>query len=170
MPTLAKSLLPVLDLVRGISGILGFRPTSITVRVVTWTGSRPGLGTSSYVDTPLWVATDTSSPQNPRVVPVTNKDILASGGLYTNEDVKVGPLTPSFPASAVLPGGGYTPGQINPPQPTAGSAYQEIHFKLAGGGYQSPMWFQRIGDSVISATRYFVVLRRSGNQQPGGAP
>lgn len=170
MPTLAQALLPVLDLVRGISGILGFRPTSVTVRVVSWTGSAPGRGSSSFVDTPLYVATDTSSPQNPRVVQMSDQDVFASGGLYTNQDVKVGPLTPAFPASAVLPGGGYNPSSLNPPQPTAGSVYQEIHVKLAGGGFQFPVWFQRIGDEVISATRYFVVLRRSANQQPGGAP
>jgi hypothetical protein len=169
IPSLAQGLLPLLDQVRGISGILGFRPTTVTIRVVTWTG-RPGVGTSSYVDTPLQVMTATSTPQNPRVVPITNKDILASGGLYTEEDVKVGPLTPQFAASAGLAGGGYAPSAINPPQGTAGASYKEIHFKLAGGGYQFPVWFERIGDSVISTTRYFLVLRRAGNQQPGGAP
>jgi hypothetical protein len=166
IPTLAQGLLPLLDAVRGIPGTLGFRPISVTVRVVTWTGTKPGQGAQSYVDTPLLVGNGT---QNPRVIQVTDKDALASNSLYTNQAVKVGPLTPAFAASLGSPGGGVTAAQLNPPLAAAGST-TEIFFKLSGSGYQFPVWFKRVSDEVMRPTQYFVVLERSGNQQPGGAP
>jgi hypothetical protein len=167
MGNLRDGLLPVLDTVRGVAGILGLRNTAVTVRVVSWTGARQGLGTSSFVDTKLLVKGQT---QNPRVKQLTARDVFASGGVYSTQDVRVGPLTPSFPLSAFVAAGGVALGTVNPPPPTAGSVYQEIFWKVEGGGFLVPRWFVLFGDDLVSPTRYFVVLRRCGNQQPGGAP
>ena len=167
--TLAQGILPMLDALRGLRGELGFALISVTVRVVTWPGNAPGQGgAATIVNTPLYVATATGSPQNPRVVQMKDHDALASGGLYTNQMVKVGPLTPAFAASIANLAGGYAASAINPPTSTTGC--QEIFFKLAGAGFQFPVWFKRVGDEVERATRYFIVLERSGDQNPGGVP
>ncbi|HEY2516955.1 MAG TPA: hypothetical protein VGI39_39055 [Polyangiaceae bacterium] len=165
-PSLAQGLLPLLDSVRGISGALGFRPISVTIRVISWPGAPSRGAPTSLVDTPLLVGWAT---QNPRVLQLTDRDVIASGGLYTTQDFKVGPLTPAFAASPGIPSGGYLPSQLDPPVGGVG-ATKEILFKLTGGGFQFPVWFERKGDQVASATRYFLVLRRSANQKPGGQP
>lgn len=168
MADFADAFLPALDQLRGIAGILGFRGTKVTVRVVSWTGARQGLGIQSYIDTVLTVASN--NPQNPRVTQVNARDALASGGLYTNQDLKVGPFSPPFLATALIKAGGIGHDIINPLQPTAGSSYKEIHFKVEGKGFQFPVWFERIEDEAIPTLHRFLFLRRSGNQQPGGVP
>lgn len=184
IPSLATSTLPALDQLRGLRGQLGYAPIAVTVRVVTTAAGAPGQGgPPTIVDTPLYVATSTPTgeggvdndapvtfgPQNPRVVQVSDRDALASNGLYTNQEMKVGPLTPEFMATLAWESGGVAASTLDPPvAPGAGS--KEIFFKLSGGGYQQPVWFKRIGDSVEHSTRYFVILKRSGNQNPGGIP
>ena len=169
MADFVTSFKPALDQLRGIAGILGYRETSVTIRVVTWTGKAPGQGTSSYIDTPIKVA---SGLYNPRVTQITERDAIASGGLYSNQDMKVGPFTPPFDATAFIAAGGVSMDTINPPQTKpVGSGVKEIHYKLEGKGFGDiGMWFERVGDETVPPTRRFLYLRRSGIQQPGGAP
>jgi hypothetical protein len=167
---LAQGTLSMLDALRGLRGILGYSPISVTVRVVTSSGGAPGQGAIvSVVDTPLLVMTATNTPQNPRVIQVRERDALASGGIYSNQAMKVGPLTPAFMASIVGPAGGFPASTLNPPVAPDGSV-AEVHFKLSGAGFQFPVWFKRVADEVEHATRYFVILERSGFQNPGGVP
>lgn len=155
-----------IDDIRGIPGQIGIRPTSITRRVVTFLGGKPGQGNQTFIDQQLLVGIGS---QSPKVAQVTDKDAMASGGLYTNQAVRVGPMTPGYAASIFSLSAGVPASVLNPPMVASGAS-AEIFFKLSGGGYQFPVWFKRVSDEVISATKYFVVLERSGNQQPGGAP
>lgn len=173
-PNLAQGTLAMLDALRGLRGILGYAPISVTVRVITSTGGAPGQGGApTVVDTPLLVATATGEqafpPQNPKVVQVKERDALASGGIYSNQAMKVGPLTPAFAAWVAGPAGGVAASTLNPPPAITGST-SEIFFKLAGAGFQLPVWFKRVADEVEHATRYFLILERSGVQNPGGIP
>jgi hypothetical protein len=166
-PTLASALLPVVDTVRGIPGILGFHGTTVTARLVTWLGTRPGVGECTIVDTPLLVMSNT---QNPRVRQLSDKDALASGGIYTNQDIRVGPVTPPFEANEFVAEGGVEHATIDPPMIAAGTGAKQIFFKLAGRGFQFPVWFVRVGDETVPPLRRFLTLRRAGNQLPGGVP
>lgn len=169
MATLVDALNPALDQLRGIPGILGYRQTSVTVRIVTWTGSKPGLGTVSYVDTPIKVG---GGLYNPRVTQVTERDAIASGGMYSNQDLKVGPFTPPFLATFFIAAGGVSHEVIDPLQTNPiGTGVKEIFFAVAGKGFLGEKaWFERVGDEAIPSTRRYLYLRRTGKQQPGGAP
>jgi hypothetical protein len=168
MADFLDSFLPALDQLRGVAGILGYRQIAVTVRVVTWTGNIPGKGTSSFVDTPITVM---SGAQNPRVTQVTERDVIASGGLYSTQDVKVGPFTPPFGATFFIAAGGVSQTTTDPSQTVpASSGFKEIHYALTGKGYPNKAWFERVGSDNVSPTRWIVYLRKSGIQQPGGAP
>lgn len=151
MSTFASDLLPDLDDIRGIADELGLRPFTVTVRVRTWSGSRPGVGTKTDVDTVLTVAGGT---QHPKVKQISAHDVVASGGLYTTADWRIGPMTPPFV------GGGVTYGTIDPATTTTA---REVGYKIEGGMFPSGgAWFERISDENDSALHSFVVVRKSG--------
>lgn len=148
---LATAILPALDGIRGIPGILGLNPFTVTIRVRTWTGVRVGLGTKTDTDTVLTVGCACANGLQPvRVKQLSAKDVVASGGLYTDKDYKVGPLTPTYVT------GGVADSTINPPMnanPT------EVLFKMTGPGLPAAgQWFQRIRDEETALHKY-VFLR-----------
>ncbi len=116
-PTLGSDLLEALDDIRSIGGELGLRPWSCTVRVRTWTGARVGLGDRTDVDTPIVNMASNGVAQPVYVKQLSRKEIIASGGLYTDRDWKVGPITPPYPSILRVPAGGFDDTTIDP-QPT----------------------------------------------------
>jgi len=100
--SLRTDLLPVVDLLRGLTGpdVLDIRTAQLTIRTRTWSGTEVGEGTPTDSDLVL--------PKNYRVDSLTTKEIASSGGRFSDDAVKVGPITPAFD------GGGYTPEMLNP--------------------------------------------------------
>jgi hypothetical protein len=145
--SLRTSLLSAVDAIRGsVPGALDLRQFAVTVRVRTWTGTRVGLGTKTDVDTTLMVG-----GYNPNVERISAKDVVASGGLYTAGDYRIGPLTPAYAT------GGTAVGAINPPTATAP---QEVLYHLVGPGLPSGgQWCKRVSDETDANFRYEVVVR-----------
>jgi hypothetical protein len=153
-----------LDEIRGIPADLGKRAYSVTVRVNAWTGGRPGSQGSSKVttDTPLLVNGNRS---NPKVVQADSDDAIASGGLYTNEDLTVGPLTPAYAASFDRQSAGVAYDTLDPA--VLGNTVDEIFFLVKGPGMPpGGAWFERVSEDSTSTTRTFITLKRSANQSP----
>jgi hypothetical protein len=154
-----------LDEIRGIAGELGLRVYSVNLQVATWSGSRVGQGTKTV--SPLTFTNTAGLSGDPlpnvRVRQLSRKEVVASGGLYTDRDFKVGPMTPAFAATLAQYGGGYTDQQIDP---LATSTPTEIIWNVMGpsippGGAS----FSKVGEEATSM-HYFVVLRQSGRTGP----
>ena len=159
--SLRDALLPVLDTIRSIAGIpaIGIRPYTVKIRVRVWSGSRPGVGSYQDTDTVLSNTITLSGVLTTvpvRVRPVSTKDVIASGGLYTDHDFRVGPMTPQFAT------GGYTGAQLDP-VPTG--AATEIIWLMSGPDIPSNSVFAKIGEEG-TALHYYVTLRQQGQVMP----
>lgn len=149
----ASSILPSLDAIRGITGGLGLHKFTVLRRLIHWDGGAPGLGTKTFTDTPLFV----NGNQNPKVAQVSGKDIILSGGQYTDQDYKIGPFTPTFP------GGGIADATVDPVVVPG----DELHFFLNGPGLSpNGAWFKRIGDVSDSSLHVYLIVRATGNTNP----
>jgi hypothetical protein len=98
-----------------------------------------------------------------RVEQVSRSEALASGGQYTSRDLKVGPMTPVFAATAFGPGGGFDDNSIDP-APTGQSV--EIIWILAApsGTFGIPargVIAEKRGEEA-TALHYTAVLRSTG--------
>lgn len=160
------TILPALDALRAIGGKLGLRVFSVVVRRRTWTGSRPGVGTKTDVDTALTVQSADGSLQPARVRQVSRSEVFSSGGQYAARDLRVGPLTPAFAASLFLPGAGFDDTTINP-APTALAT--EIIWILKGvpdGSHGIPAGgiVCELRGQESTALHYVAVLRSTGRQ------
>ena len=151
--TLRDALLPAIDALRGIPATLGLRLYSVQVMYQTWSGSRVGMGTrtNSAFQT-LKVATGTAQVA---VHQVSQRDIIASGNLYTDQDLKVGPITPPYTGSTK------DDDQISIFDPPS-SPPTEVWFFVTGPGYSSGAWFKKVGDDVSRPFSYFIYLRKTG--------
>ncbi len=147
--TLRDDLLPRIDALRAIPGQLGFRPyTSVRIRTRTWSGTRPGDGTSDDVWTTL-----TTGGQPAKVSQMNLRAIAASNGQYLDGDCTVGPLTPAFS------GGGYEPEDI---ASSVSARNVERHVVLEGPGEPDggSVW-QIVNPQTSRALRYLLVIRRT---------
>lgn len=148
-------LLPVVDKLRGIPGLFGLRIFTVSVVTRTWNGSRPGVDNSTSTDTTKGVKVDLGTYRT-KVTQITARDVIASGGMYTDQDVRVGPITPPYTGST-QDGDAIT---VFDPLPNA--APQEIFFNIQGDGYPAGgAWFKKISQDVTRPMRYEFVLRRS---------
>lgn len=152
--TLRDALLPAIDAIRGIPAQLGLRLYTVAITARTWTGARPGIGTSSDVTTGIKI--DLGIYQT-KVTQITERDIIASGGLYNDQDLRVGPITPPFAGSTA------DNSAISVFDPPVGAAPVELFFLItgpnmpAGGAY-----FKRIGVDVSKSFRYMFTIRKTG--------
>jgi hypothetical protein len=139
---LRDNLLPVANTLRAKAEAFGVRRYSVTVRQRTWSGGRPGLGTMTPTDLTL-------SPR-PRVRAVSSREIAASGGTFTQGDLRIGPITPSNGA-----GVGYTAAQL---APDVSSANGDVMYVLVGDDGTT---VARLVDrpSVDRSLGWFVVVR-----------
>jgi len=181
-------LLPVFEQLRGkIPGALDLRPYKVTVRVRTWTGARPGLGTATDVDVPLY-----NAGFNVKVTAISMKDVVASGGRYSAGDFRIGPFTPPYettsatsyelnpgllgilaalglPFTPPLSSPATTPSgvqlaMIDPPRTSATTA-REVFFLLEGPGFPNEgAWCRRVEANTFSNFRSEIVVRRTGER------
>lgn len=152
--TLRDSLLPALDVIRGIPAQMGLRPHTVSITVRTWSGSRAGLGSNTD--------TTTGIKQDLGIYPIkvrnmSQKDIIASGGLYTDQDVVAGPITPPYIGSLL---DNNAIAIFDPPSQGA-----EVFFLITGPGYPTAgAYFKKIGQRVDTPMRYTLYLRKTAEQ------
>lgn len=147
------SILQPLDSLRSIAGVLGLRPYTVTCRVRVWSGERPGLGSRTDIDTVLY-NTINGVKYPVRVRTRTQRDVIASGGRFSDHDFLVGPMTPQYV------GGGYTIGQLDP-APT--NSATEIVWFMSGPDLPPNAAFSKVGTEG-TALHYTVILRQSGKK------
>ena len=147
------TVLPALDALRSIGDVLGLRPYSVFLLVRTWSGGRPGLGTMSDDALLQMVNTDQNGVAHPvQVAQLSRKDVIASGGAYSDQMLRVGPMTPTYT------GGGFSSSQLDP---TPTGAATEILWKVTGPALPSEgAWFTKIAEEA-SALHFFVTLKRT---------
>ena len=156
---LRTSLLPVVDGVRGLPGLLGLRIYTVQVCYETWVGTdasgRSGFGIGTKTLSPLQSLRVDQGGASPHVRQVSQKDIIASGNLYQDQDLKVGPITPPYTGSTK------DEDQISIFDPPSGMPPEAIHFFVTGPGYASGAWFRKIGDKVDDPISWFIFLRKN---------
>ena len=158
-------ILPALDAIRSIGGMLGLRVFKVTVRKRIWTGARPGApgSTKADLDTVLVNQGADGNSYPVRVKQVSRSEAFASGGQYTARDLRVGPMTPSYLAG-ILAYGGFDDNTVDP-QPTASAT--EVFWILStleGGTHGIPaggIVCEKRGEEN-SALHVYVVLRATG--------
>jgi len=109
------------DGVRAISETtIPIRTTQVIVRTRVWPQriKQPNTSPRDY---------DLVMPLRYLVRYLTSKEIAASGGRYTTEDVRWGPITPLYAGTSGS--GGYSIAQLNP----AADTHTEILYMLSGG-------------------------------------
>lgn len=142
---LRDDLLPMIDELRALPGELGFRPyTSVRIRARTWTGERPGDGTSSDAFVAL-----TTGGQPAKVERLSGRQVAASAGRYLDGDLRVGPLTPTFVA----------PSQLDP---SSNAPNVERHLVLEGPGEPAggSVW-TIIERDVSRSISWYLIVRRT---------
>lgn len=150
--TFASGIRKTLDKVRGIGGKLGLRPFSVIVRVDRWDGGAPGRGGRIRSRTPLLV-----NGQPVKVAQVSNQDAVLSAGLYSNQDLRIGPMTPPFRF------GGVEYATLDPTVSPEDGAVAEMLFEVYGPGLPAGgILFERIRDESDSALHLYVVVRSKG--------
>jgi hypothetical protein len=150
-------LLPVVDKLRGIPGIFGLRLYAVSLVTRTWSGSRPGVDASTSSDATAPMTVDLTK-FNIKVRQVTSREVLASGGDYRDEDLKVGPITPPYQGSTA---DNDAIAIFDPPTATAAT---ELFFNITGPGFQRPAgaWFKKVSQNVTAPMHYEVVVRHTG--------
>ena len=155
MSTLRDDLLADVDDIRGIPGELGIRLFAVSVVVVTDTGARPGLGSRSVTRTPIKTGL---RGQNVKVRNITSRDVIASGGQYTDADIEVGPLTPPFAGMDE----GNSISEWDPKTTTSG---REVYYVVTGPGCADDGdWYVKITSKTDKAFRYMLTLRRTAKR------
>lgn len=155
--SLRDALLPVADNLRGMPAVLGMRIHVVAVRVRTWSGERAGVGQPSDTTTGLKIDLGL---KNVKVRNVSQKDVIASGGLYTDQDLVVGPITPPFQGSTLDNDAIaiFDPVVNGIPQTAV-----EVFFRVQGPGYSTAGdWFQKWGQRTDQPYRYMIYLRKTG--------
>lgn len=120
MATIVEGARPVLDGARSLLDGVGLREFRAYLRVRDWSGGQAGHGTMTETRTELTVA----NGGKPKVVALSPRQVVASGGQLGDTMFEIGPLTPAYP------GGGVTPEDVNPPKVKG----REMHYILVGPG------------------------------------
>jgi hypothetical protein len=150
--TLRDALLPAVDIIRGVPAALGMRLHTVQVVSRSWSGARIGLGTKT--DTTTGVKIDLGIYQT-KVRQVTERDIVASGGLYSSMDLKVGPITPPYAGSAA------DNDAISVFDPPVGTN-TEVFFNIQGPGMPTGgAWFKKVSQDVSRPFRYEFIVRKT---------
>jgi hypothetical protein len=158
-------LLAPLDLIRALPGIpaLNLRPFQVYQRVRVWAGGRPGLGAVTETITQVFNTQVINSVANVypvRVQKVAKRDVIASGGQFSDNDYKVGPMTPSYGTPPLS--GGYGQSSFDPP-PIA-SAVEVVWWVLGPDLPPAPgVIFDKISEEGTDL-HYYVWLRQTGKR------
>jgi len=145
-------LLARVDRIRQIPQRLDLRQNRIFIVVRQWTDQRVGLGTYSDNVTELFI----DHTYRVRVQQINAKDVVASGGLLTQQDVKVGPFTPEYIT------GGVAKLVFDPPPSDSAT---EVLFHVTGHSMgPDGRWFKRLYDMSIRNFTNMIYLQSTGVQ------
>ena len=110
--TVRDALLPALDVIRGIPGLMGLRRVAVALVTKTWPSGTTGIGAPSIASIPIVNANGT----NPRVrqVPGSPSDWLVTC------------VTPSYTTPTA---GGFSIQQLLPDQPTGERSFVRLTFE-----------------------------------------
>jgi len=155
---LVPAILPALDTVRAVGGVLGMRVYSVTHRTRTWTGNRPGLAGTTSTDVDIAITNVLNGTAYPvRISPLTRNDAIASGGRYVTGDFRVGPITPSF-AAGFANAAGYNDAVLDP-TPVANAV--QVFWLMNGPGLATNTICEKVGEEANSM-HYILFLRPTG--------
>lgn len=118
----------IADRVRAVRETLGQAPTSVTIRVESWSGGELGSGTNTPTDTVI-----APVPKVTRLSDVPSYYATGILGAATGDSkarlYEIGPMTTSYA------GGGYTAEQLAPPASTARG--ERLVYLLSGPDFAS---------------------------------
>lgn len=163
MQVIDDDLLSDLDDCRAIRGEVGLIPFKVFVRIREWSGERQGDG-SEFRDGPdLQITVGKGKDKQPvRVRMTTNKDIIASGGIYRDRDLRVGPITPDYGPDSTGASGGFGQALLDPSP--KGDTTTEIFWRVEGGDMApGGSWYEKIGQET-TALHTYVMLRSTGTK------
>lgn len=144
--------LKTLDRARARLDDAGLRPFSVSVRVITWSGTCPGQGVPSVVETPVTVA----GGRRPEITQVFDKDVIA-GGVVTKARWKIANITPAYD------GGGMDPATLDPAN--ASEPNTQVFYVLKGPGMPaSGMLCTKVADKLDRAFGYTIVIETMGRE------
>lgn len=149
--SLVSSILPALDAVRAIPGVLGLCSMGVTRRVRTWSGTSLASGTATNTDTAITLP----GGVNPKVRRVAYKETVQGGGRYQEGDYRIGPLTPTYS------GGGQSVTSLTP---AITSSPTEVYWKLGTGADNADgvVWCSEVQIEADHPMHMYVVVRPLG--------
>ncbi len=149
---LREDLLPAVQAIRNIAVDLGIRRYEVWVRLVTYSGTRVGLGTATTTDTYLG---------RPKVREVSSKDIIA-GTEMGDVVYEIGPFTPESAALTLPDTKSLSPYDLSPVQT---SNPTEIYYLVKGPGLPTAgLLCQRVKDDLDKPFRYMVTVKGIGRK------
>lgn len=148
--SIVSNLLGVIDDARALLDDVGLRSYEVSLRTVTYAGTRVGEGAPTTVDTPITVA----KGKRPKVSVETDRDVAA--GRFSKTTYKVGPLTPPYS------GGGVDPALLDPAKY---SAPTEVFFVLKGPGLPtSGTLCKKVADNFERVFGYTITIESIGRE------
>lgn len=156
MPVVSPAFLAAIDQVRSIRqpSVFNVVPSQLTIQRRVWPGGK--LGALGAASAPT-VTTIVTVPQYYPFKLVQPKEIAGSGGRYERAKLKVGPITPAFPAGPWGPAGGFTQAQL---VPSAASSAEEIIY-LVTGNHAGEYDLVDLTDDKATAWTLTIVRRRT---------
>jgi hypothetical protein len=151
--TFVNRLRAKLDAARVKPALLGLRPFTITVWTRSWSGGRSGLGSV----TDGYQALTVGDGYAPHVRQLSQRDVIASGGLYSEQDLEV-TLTAAYDACSTS--GGFEVSDFDPPRD---GYFKQVLFIVTGPGMPTAgRLYQKKGQRVDSSYSYSLILTATG--------
>jgi hypothetical protein len=148
--TIRDTYLSVLDGHRGrLTSVWDLRRYVVEQVSQTWTGDLPGEGTTTG---PVYTPITVGDGGRPKVAQLSQQDVIASGGLYQDQDLRIGPLTPP------IAGGGGT--EITALDPASAGPAATVMFRITGPGCEGGALYRKVGQDVSANFRYSIIVRR----------
>jgi hypothetical protein len=143
--------------------VWGHRQHEVYIRVSTVTPGAPSYGSyggpgfsASETITETRITVGPLNDSNPKVEQVKQQDVVASGGLYQTQDLRVGPLTPSYP------GGGLDPDIIDPPQ---SATTKSVAYRIVGPSTPAEgAIYAKVGQTITKNYGYYLILRKTAEE------
>lgn len=142
------------DLGLAVPNQIQLRPYTLDLIKISWSGSRPGLGTQTDGYTSLQNLASVSV----RVRQVSKEDINLSGGRLSQQHLKVGPFV--FPYDITTATGGIDPLIFSTPASTV----SETYIRIKGPNYPATgNFFRKVWDDANNRNVcYYLYLENTG--------
>lgn len=152
--TIRDDVLPILDEWRGrLDSDFGLRRFDLMLYIREWpAGTIPGAHGVSPRESAT--AITVGDGRRPKVVQLSAREIAASGGLYQDRDLRVGPFTPPFD------GGGADPDWFRPPVSGDRKEYY-VMVSNADTGEENEL-YKILSVDQSASLRWMMVIRKTG--------